>query len=127
MFKKIFSYEGRIRRLEYGLSYLIYFAGLFIVTALLDMLKLAVDANIGLLFMALFYIPALWFMTSQAAKRCHDLGNSGWYQIIPFYVFWMLFQDGDKGRNEYGENPKTGKNSEEGVETPLDYNPEIRK
>jgi uncharacterized membrane protein YhaH (DUF805 family) len=127
MFKTPFSYEGRIRRLEYGLSYLIYFAGLVIAGGLLGALNLSQDENAGLLLMVLFYIPAFWFMTSQAAKRCHDLGNSGWYQIIPFYVLWMLFQDGDKGRNEYGENPKTGKNSTDGVETPLDYNPEIRK
>ena len=39
-------------------------------------------------------------------KRCHDLGNSGWFQLIPLYGFWMIFQDGIKGNNEYGINPK---------------------
>ena len=33
-------------------------------------------------------------------------GNSGWYQIIPFYVLWMLFAEGDKEANEYGNPPK---------------------
>jgi uncharacterized membrane protein YhaH (DUF805 family) len=43
---------------------------------------------------------------AQGAKRCHDRGNSGWYLLIPFYVFWMLFADSDIGANEYGLNPK---------------------
>jgi uncharacterized membrane protein YhaH (DUF805 family) len=54
----------------------------------------------------LAYIPMLWFLWAQGAKRCHDRGNSGWYQIIPLYGLWMLFADSDNGVNEYGENPK---------------------
>ena len=54
----------------------------------------------------LVYIPLLWFLYAQGAKRCHDLGNSGWWQIIPFYIFWLLFQDGQTGVNKYGNNPK---------------------
>lgn len=51
-------------------------------------------------------IPALWFLLAQGAKRSHDLGNSGWYQLIPFYVLWLLFQDSTYGDNEYGKNLK---------------------
>ena len=56
--------------------------------------------------MLLFLLPGLIFFWAQGAKRCHDLGNSGWYQLIPLYGLWMLFQDGIKGNNEYGINPK---------------------
>lgn len=58
------------------------------------------------IFYLLLFFPALWFLWAQGAKRCHDRGNSGWYQIIPFYGLWMLFADGEECENEYGVDPK---------------------
>lgn len=101
MFKNPFSFSGRIRRTEYGLSFIIY----FIVYVVILLSTNDLEEN-GLLW--LLFIPLIWFMLAQAAKRCHDLGNSGWWQLIPFYGLWLLFQAGDTGFNEYGENPKTG-------------------
>ncbi|MET7029818.1 DUF805 domain-containing protein [Sediminicola luteus] len=101
MFKNPFSFEGRIRRTEYGLSYLIY---MFIYFTALTILQLGGDYAAMIFFICL--IPLLWFMWAQGAKRCHDLGNNGWYQLIPFYVFWLLFADSKPGTNEYGDNPK---------------------
>ena len=54
----------------------------------------------------LLYIPMIWILLAQGAKRCHDRGNSGWYQIIPFYYFVMWFGEGERNRNQYGEDPK---------------------
>ena len=51
-------------------------------------------------------ILGFYFLIAQGAKRCHDRGNTGWYQLIPFYGLWMLFGDGDIGTNNYGANPK---------------------
>jgi hypothetical protein len=43
----------------------------------------------------------LWFLWAQSAKRCHDLNKSGWWQLIPFYFFVLLFSTGDYGPNQY--------------------------
>jgi uncharacterized membrane protein YhaH (DUF805 family) len=99
MFREIFLFKGRIRRMEYGLSLIIYFIYYFIVA----LITVTVNAT---QLMLLFLLPGLIFFWAQGAKRCHDLGNSGWFQLIPLYGFWMLFQDGKKGNNKYGINPK---------------------
>ena len=100
MFKNPFSFEGRIRRTEYGLSYLIIYAFAFIIGIFIGL------AGLGEGIMYILLIPVYWFFLAQGAKRCHDRGNSGWYQIIPLYGLWMLFADSDNGINEYGPNPK---------------------
>ncbi|AJR03748.1 DUF805 domain-containing protein [Siansivirga zeaxanthinifaciens] len=109
MFKNPFSFKGRIRRTEYGLSAIIYY---FFIT-LTDILGFQ-DGEYAIPFLILL-IPIFWFMLAQGAKRCHDRGNSGWYQIIPFYSLWMLFGDGEYGPNAYGNNPK-GKGNHDAIE-----------
>ena len=96
MFQKPFSFEGRIRRPEHVISFTIYFVAAMILNF----------AVIDIPAIALLYFPILWFLWAQNAKRCHDLRKSGWYQLIPFYGFWLLFAEGEKGANEYGPDPK---------------------
>ena len=96
MFKNVFSFDGRIRRLEYGLSIIIYYFSITIVQII------AIDVPI----LSLLIFPFGWFIIAQSTKRCHDRNNSGWFQLIPFYGFWLLFADGDIGFNHYGQNPK---------------------
>ena len=98
MFSRPFSFDGRIRRTEYGISLIIYWIGVSFGNAIV----VSGEAPI----IALAFIPLIWFLWAQGAKRCHDLGKNGWWQIIPFYIFWMVFQDGQQGLNEYGHNPK---------------------
>lgn len=100
MFKKPFSFEGRIRRTEFGLSYLIYMIAIFSISFVSE------SSSLLALPLTLLFIPLIWFLLAQGAKRCHDRSNSGWFQIIPFYGLWMLFADSDFGPNEYGPNPK---------------------
>lgn len=99
MFKNVFSFDGRIRRLEFGLSAIVYFFYYFLAY----LMAISFDAADLLI---LFLIPGLWFLWAQGSKRCHDMGNNGWFQIIPFYGLWMLFVEGDFGFNKYGVNPK---------------------
>lgn len=96
MFKNLFSFDGRIRRTEYGITLLIYLSINMAVNKMGD----------DIFFAILVATPILWFVWSQGAKRCHDIGKSGWWQIIPFYVLWLIFQEGNLESNKYGENPK---------------------
>ena len=98
MFKSVFSFEGRIRRTEYGLTRIFAFLVIFLIAALAESKG---AEPFGLLMLLPIYI-----IISQGAKRCHDLGNSGWFMLIPFYGLIMLFGSGDYGPNEYGDNPK---------------------
>jgi len=111
MFKKPFSFDGRIRRTEYCLSYIFFI--LFIVFIDLALEALSPNDENGSLLLILTVIPAYWFLFAQGAKRCHDRGNSGWFQLIPFYGLWMLFADSDVGVNEFGPNPKGIGNTDE--------------
>lgn len=103
MFKRPFSFNGRIRRTEYCLSFLIYTIWYGVINAMMETPDPSVGASI---FVLVSFIPMIWFLWAQNAKRCHDRGNSGWYQLIPFYVFVLLFGGSDEGSNEYGDNPK---------------------
>jgi uncharacterized membrane protein YhaH (DUF805 family) len=91
---KIFSFSGRIGRIEYALSVIFFIA-------LLNLIE-------GYRFkdyfiVAIIPISMFWLLLAQGSKRCHDMGISGWWQIIPFYFVTMLFLGGDKKANEYGD------------------------
>ncbi len=98
MFSNPFSFEGRIRRTEFGISFII----IVIVAIFVDEIVQSGEFQSG----RLAYIPMYWFLFAQSAKRCHDIGDSGWWQFLPLYVLWLLFKDSVKGDNKYGSNPK---------------------
>ncbi len=99
MFENAFSFDGRIRRTEYGISLMIY-------VAIATVLNLIIQSNPDVVIIGLAFIPAFWFLSAQACKRCHDVGNSGWWQLIPFYALWLIFQEGEPSQNQYGNNLK---------------------
>lgn len=96
MFKHVFSFNGRIRRLEYGLTAIAYLG----VCLFLDVMEGEVPPVLNLIV-----LPLIWIMLAQGAKRCHDIGKSGFWQIIPFYFLVMIFQVGTGELNEYGYPP----------------------
>ena len=94
MFKNPFSFEGRIKRIEYSISF-------FIWCILIALIK-AFAINLASPLIGLLNFPAMFLLYAQGAKRCHDLDKSGWYQIIPFYFLILIFANGDPTFNKYG-------------------------
>lgn len=99
MFEKPFSFQGRIARAEYIWSLLIYSFGLGILQAIL--LETLSPEELIPVYLTVWG-PASWFLWAQAAKRSHDIGNSGWMQLIPFYGLFLVFAKGEAGPNKYG-------------------------
>lgn len=108
MFKNPFSFTGRIRRTEYGLSVLLCVLGYFLCYLISSLLAAILKIQLSE-FSAVFwflFVPVLYFIITQGVKRCHDMGQSGWYQFIPFYCFFQLFKEGESNGNRFGPNPK---------------------
>ena len=115
----LFSFKGRIGRAKFWLTNL----GVTVISAILGGLigamggqapaiagqppQLAPAAIVGLL---VIMIPVLWASLAIGAKRCHDRGRSGWFQLIVLIPIiggiWLLvelgFLRGIDGPNEYG-------------------------
>ena len=90
---KLFSLEGRIGRGEYMLSLIAFLIVENIISYLIS--------YPNLIFLELFYVPIFWMLIAQGTKRCHDLGKNGWLQIIPLFVFLLVFKQGQPGVNEF--------------------------
>lgn len=121
MFQNPFSFEGRIRRSEYGFSVIISAFISFIISAIIGSMGQNGGGG-GLGFIYLFLsIPIWWFNLAQAVKRSHDTGNTGWMVLIPFYGLYLLFADGDVGSNQYGEDPKGRANNNPTINGQFNY------
>jgi len=110
-----FSLDGRIGRGKYLKELAIYITLSILLAVVALIVGIAIFSAggggaamlIGIIFLG-FQLMLFWQFLEYGAKRCHDLGNSGFYQLIPFYGLFMLFQEGDVGANEYGPNPNDG-------------------
>ena len=98
----LLSFNGRITRAKYITRFIII-AILYIPFAFIAKLP-ASSLNVGLIITELLGLIILGFIVlTQGAKRCHDIGLSGWYQLIPFFSFYLLFASSRKKDNKYQE------------------------
>ena len=114
--KNPFKFSGRLGRSEFALSYfifqliglivfLIYFGSLsgddsiINTTSLISIFLSTISLLITIIILILNFLQFF----AQSARRCHDLGYSGWYQFIPFFVFLLLFKKGQINENKYGK------------------------
>jgi uncharacterized membrane protein YhaH (DUF805 family) len=104
LFKNVFSIKGRIRRTEYW----IYFLGVILFNIIISIIgNDAASPFFTSGIKPILLLLSLAFLIMQAIKRCHDMGNNGWWIMIPLWNLVLLFGDSDKEQNSYGESPKT--------------------
>jgi uncharacterized membrane protein YhaH (DUF805 family) len=107
------DFAGRSTRAEYW-YFALFFALIYWLLLVGDHLTgtLFESGDLGALsgaFLLLMAIPSL----AVGARRLHDVGMSGWWQLINFVpvigflmlLFWTL-RDGQVGANAYGPDPK---------------------
>jgi uncharacterized membrane protein YhaH (DUF805 family) len=100
-YKNYIDFGSRTTRKEYWMFFLIYVA----IYLLLKILGL------NLLFIV-YLIVSIVPSASITARRLHDVGSSGWWQLIAFipvigivFLLIWLAQEGE-GDNIYGTKPK---------------------
>ena len=103
----VFSFKGRISRLQYWVAlfggFCVFCVPLLLALALMNENVENASNSIFAICVMLWVFLYYYIICAVGAKRCHDLGHSGWFQLIPFYAFVMLFSSGDDEENEYGE------------------------
>ena len=112
MFKNIFSFSGRIRRREYWLKVPLFWLILIPITILIYVGALLLAPLASIITLSIVFLLFIWIMLilmalAAAVKRSHDLGNSGWFILIPIYnPFFLAFCESQPFKNKYGPNPK---------------------
>lgn len=62
-------------------------------------------ALLGVLFALILMLIVSLHGLSVSVRRMHDAGKSGWWVLVPFASFFLLFKKGDEEWNIYGEPP----------------------
>lgn len=111
--KKYATFSGRSRRSEYW-YYVLFYLIIAIVLALIDRSAgtLMGDRGVGVLG-GIFALAMLLPSLAVGARRLHDTGRTGWWQLIALIpligaIVLLVFyvQDSHPGSNQYGPNPK---------------------
>jgi uncharacterized membrane protein YhaH (DUF805 family) len=111
--KKYAVFNGRARRKEYWIFYLVnvlIIIGLVLLDGLLGLPQAADLGPLSGLYLILVLLPAI----AVGVRRLHDTGRSGWWLLLsivpiigPLVLLVFYVQDSTPGDNKYGANPKT--------------------
>lgn len=110
VFKKYAVLNGRARRKEYWIFFLVNWIIMLVLRLILPATKTDVAASVIILLYSLAVImPAL----GVCVRRLHDTGKSGWFMLLGLIplagdiVLLVFFcQDSQLGVNKYGAYPK---------------------
>jgi uncharacterized membrane protein YhaH (DUF805 family) len=108
--KKFVEFNGRARRKEYWMFFLVN-AAISVVATVLGVFIGKVMMIILTLYMIAVILPSL----GVAVRRLHDVGKTGWLLLVglipgigAIWLFILMCIDGTPGENAYGPNPKQG-------------------
>ena len=105
--KQIFNYRDRASRSEFWYLYLFY-----ILISIFSSIVYPVGSGSGILFFSFIIVTFILSlaMISVMCRRLHDVGKSGWWQLIgytiigiPIILYWLC-KNGDLSSNKFG-NP----------------------
>ena len=106
-FARFADFATRSSRSEYWWFMLFYFLVGLVVTIIQFTMEMT-RGIIDLLVFLVFIVPTI----SVTARRLHDIGRSGWWQLIVLIpllgalilIFWAV-KPGEDGDNRFGANP----------------------
>ena len=106
------DFNGRARRKQFWM-YILFYMAIYIVVSI-------IAGAIGLGFIAMLYSLGLLVPSiAITARRLHDTGRSGWWQLIGLIpliglIVMIIFTVQDsQDDNQYGPNPKAGETGAE--------------
>ena len=103
--RKFADFNGRARRKQYWMFCLVY---VLIVIALSLIDEFVGTSVLSIIFTTIMLVPSI----SIAARRLHDTGRSGWWQLIAIIpliggiVLIVFLAQDSHGDNDYGVSPK---------------------
>ena len=125
---ELFSFSGRARRSDYWIFQLVsFFVNLPFILYFSDWIAECFETFFArgslpeypssgwILLWFLINIPLIFWGLAVQVRRCHDLGWSGWFVLLPLLcnqcgmvVFWCFLacMDGQSGPNRFGPDPK---------------------
>jgi uncharacterized membrane protein YhaH (DUF805 family) len=105
------DFSGRARRLECWLFALFNVVILTVLVIIDTVARLSIGSNTGLLgsiYLLAVLVPGL----AVGARRLHDVGYSGWWQVLDLVpiagwavVIRLFCMEGDPEDNRWGPNP----------------------
>ncbi|MDI9240688.1 DUF805 domain-containing protein [Lysobacter sp. LF1] len=100
-----FDFAGRARRKEYWMFLLVNVILALCIGLVAGLIK---QSWIGSIYALAVLLPGL----GVTARRLHDIGKSGWFiligliPLVGLYLIYLLAQEGVRGPNAFGPDPK---------------------
>ncbi|MDR0663986.1 MAG: DUF805 domain-containing protein [Helicobacteraceae bacterium] len=99
------AFAGRIGRRHFWTIALVTIA-ISIVLSVIDSVIFIVVLGVPVTpLSSLFGLFTLIPLISAEIRRLHDIGQVGWWLLVPLYNLYLWAQKGDEGENKYGAAP----------------------